>query len=302
MKLNSLIDNICNNGAKYNLFHLFNLLEYKNIEYKTSTIRDLSFPASEIKSVEQGCNSLKVNIRYSGLNGVDSPLPLYLLDALNKDNNSANFLSELLDIVNHRYYQLLYKIWKKFNLSHNNQDYNDFLSAISGLNINSLQDCNVYMDAFSLSKYSKNTNSLRSILHKLLSMFTIKINDKKYDWQHISSNNSLGHNAILANNVILGDRFYSNIDIIEIKIITPDYQQLIKVYKDKQTINNIFKITENYFEKQVKIHLIIMCDLHKKDIKALGEKDSYLGFNSALLGPKFGTKTILKVGQISLNT
>jgi type VI secretion system protein ImpH len=77
----------------------------------------LAFPAADVHSAETiggDAPSLRLLVTFSGLYGVDSPLPSYFGAAAGEEESRA--LRAFLDVFSHRLYVLLYESWKKYRI------------------------------------------------------------------------------------------------------------------------------------------------------------------------------------------
>ncbi len=84
-----------------------------------STYGSLGFPASEISQIHriQGAldapEKLNLETTFMGLNGAQSPLPNFLLEAVSTEDEFGA-RKVFLDFFNHRLLTLLYQIWRKY--------------------------------------------------------------------------------------------------------------------------------------------------------------------------------------------
>ncbi|MBU1169361.1 MAG: type VI secretion system baseplate subunit TssG [Proteobacteria bacterium] len=76
----------------------------------------LSFPSSGIASVEQSKNgNFTVTANMLGLYGTGSPLPtFYTEDLMDDEGDDENTVRNVLDVINHRLYELLFSVWSKY--------------------------------------------------------------------------------------------------------------------------------------------------------------------------------------------
>lgn len=78
----------------------------------------MSFPASEIKGIEQPEYPHlppTVRITFMGLYGVESPLPTHYIDDITQRREGYEATADFLDIFNHRLIAQYYRIWRKYS-------------------------------------------------------------------------------------------------------------------------------------------------------------------------------------------
>ena len=77
----------------------------------------MGFPASEIKRLEPPGESHlppAVRITFTGLYGVESPLPTHYIDDITQRREGYEATADFLDIFNHRLIAQYYRIWRKY--------------------------------------------------------------------------------------------------------------------------------------------------------------------------------------------
>jgi type VI secretion system protein ImpH len=77
---------------------------------------DLGFHPGEVVAVDLAGNIATITTSLLGLCGVESPLPLYLLDDADRDDDPAAALRGLLDVVHHRLFSLLLRVLRERDL------------------------------------------------------------------------------------------------------------------------------------------------------------------------------------------
>ena len=78
----------------------------------------MGFPASEIKGFEWSEHPHlppTIRITFTGLYGVESPLPTHLIDDITQRREGYEATADFLDIFNHRLISQYYLIWRKYN-------------------------------------------------------------------------------------------------------------------------------------------------------------------------------------------
>lgn len=73
----------------------------------------LGFPASDVTGIKRHSkNRVQIETTFLGLNGVQSPLPSYILEELLHDK--SNIKRDFLDFFNNRLIALCYRAWRKY--------------------------------------------------------------------------------------------------------------------------------------------------------------------------------------------
>ncbi|ENN8438589.1 type VI secretion system baseplate subunit TssG [Enterobacter kobei] len=108
----------------------------------------MSFPASEIKGIEQPEYPHlppTVRITFMGLYGVESPLPTHYIDDITQRREGYEATADFLDIFNHRLITQYYRIWRKYSYPATFEEggkdkSSQYLLGLAGLGINGCTD------------------------------------------------------------------------------------------------------------------------------------------------------------------
>lgn len=108
----------------------------------------MGFPASEIKGVEGPEHPHlppAVRITFSGLYGVESPLPTHYTDDITQRREGHEATADFLDIFNHRLIAQYYRIWRKYSYPANfeaggKDNTSQYLLGLAGLGIEGCTD------------------------------------------------------------------------------------------------------------------------------------------------------------------
>lgn len=80
----------------------------------------LGFPAGDIHDVEwhpegtYGSQRLLITTTFMGLYGPDAPLPAHATESLLSETEDDRRVRGFLDLIHHRIYSLIYRVWKKY--------------------------------------------------------------------------------------------------------------------------------------------------------------------------------------------
>ncbi|MFA5700854.1 MAG: type VI secretion system baseplate subunit TssG [Desulfuromonas sp.] len=170
---------------------------------------EISFPAADIRRCaldESG--RLDFELNFSGLYGVDSPLPHFFLDTVAAGEDSGEVVRSFLDLFCQRLYQLHYLAWKKFHCHASRGErslYARYLEALSGLDTPGTTRRLAY--AGLIGSRVKNQQGLTGMLEDYLQM-PVAIRQYAPCWVFLDSVPSLGgaEELVLGKNALLGNR------------------------------------------------------------------------------------------------
>ena len=170
---------------------------------------EISFPAADIRRCNHDENGrLDFELNFSGLYGVDSPLPHFFLDTVAEGDDPGLAVRSFLDVFNQRLYQLSYLAWKKFHCHASeaeNSLYQRYLQALSGLDSPEINQSFAY--AGLIGSRIKNNQGLIGLLEDFLQM-PVDIRQYVPCWVQLDSVPALGgvEELSLGDNTLLGDR------------------------------------------------------------------------------------------------
>lgn len=253
-------------GANLSSLHA---LKHKYPDLRLMPNSSLAFPASEINFDEK---QQRVQLSFSGLLGVDSPLPSYLYAS----NDIDQAWKILLSVLSERFYQHLLSAWQLFQpmlqLSERQHQYYRFLSVLTGLS----QKHHYLMPLFSCFLQKRvNEKNLTRLLRVFFVKEKIAIERPCFyvNYQALSLNAMrLGDNAMLGSRVLqqgrklrLSIHLDSYVDYVEhqkeavlLRQVLGEYlgqgyqyelhfQIKIKQLKAKRLLNNSLRLGEPIF-------------------------------------------------------
>ncbi len=135
----------------------------------------LSFPASEIQSMNWEKAPPRMEVNFMGLTGPEGVLPLYYTELIvNRLRQGDTALQDFLDLFNHRMISLFYRAWEKyrFMIQYEGEEdrFSDHLKSLVGLGTPGLEDRQVLPDdsflyyAGLLAQRPRSATALRQIL------------------------------------------------------------------------------------------------------------------------------------------
>jgi type VI secretion system protein ImpH len=228
---------------------------------------DMSFPASELKHIEKSPyinRPTTVRTRFLGLYGVDSPLPLGLLDNIIRREENYQAMTDFLDIFNHRIITQFYRIWLKYHypasfLSGGTDPVSQCLLGLTGLGIKGTSEQIGTPSSRFLSLLGLITQKTRTA-EGIVGLVRVLVNDAKVVvkefypiWQSIDNPAKLDgkEKRGLDGSAVLGSRFRESNQTIHISI-TPQYEeQIIELLPDGQLHHDLLALLRAYLGYQV---------------------------------------------------
>lgn len=241
------------------------------------TTKQLSFPAKDLRKVHFENGHWQIQCHFTGLYGINSPLPHYFIFAA-MHHSHGDVLRAFLDIFDQRLYYLNYLAWKKYRPSvqlwQGDMRYLNVLSALSGhsLPIYKASSGNL---ANLWGKRTKSVIVLLGLLRAALSNARVTINTNIPQWIRI--NNPPKINSMILNDTsILGQAVLTNMRRIEIVISGIHTEQLLPSCSKHAELQQLL---QDYLGQSSDYVLVIK--LIPKDNCSLGSA-SYLGSHSWL--------------------
>jgi len=206
---------IVNNIQQFNLFNAVRLLQnqlstVKELKINIVPHESIAFPVSDIKNIHLQLlpknPQIILETTYFGLYGVHAPLPFYLLQETLREDKSGEIFRALLNIFNHRFYQLLFNAWKRGKSAlylenvNNNGHYTRYLRALSG---NLLTDFQTLAYTGLFNSQVHHAAGLKTILQHFIRM-PVVVEQFIPMWVPLEApeNYVLGHNTVLGNSVL----------------------------------------------------------------------------------------------------
>ena len=153
----------------------------------------LAFPAVTKQAVQE-----QTFMNFLNLNGVDSPLPHYLLELCYR----SKMFNRLLQLINNFFYQHLYALQQQFCMVNNKEFYQTTIASWLGFANN--HPLSAYTDILC---QCQGLSALRRCLSRLLGSMPFSVQTFKSQWQALSGLSLLGP-ACCLNKLVLNHRFY----------------------------------------------------------------------------------------------
>lgn len=246
---------------------------------------ELSFPAGDIRRCsldEQG--RLDFELNFSGLYGVDAPLPHYFLDMVAEGDDPGLVLRAFLDVFNQRLYQLHYLGWKKFHC-HGQQEqsslYSRYLKALGGADTQPVSESFAY--AGLIGSRVKNSQGLSGLLEDYLQM-PVGLCQYAPCWVRLEGLPALGGREELAlgENVLLGDRVLDLSRKILIRIGPVSLTAARTLLPGQQGAKELGQLIRQYLDPTIQFDIDLEIRPESGTAAQLGASEVILGWTSWL--------------------
>ena len=264
---------------RFNYFQLIKLLEKAGVALDYSSANndvllqcipndDLKFPEVDVEDAIVAAQQVILKLNFFGCYGVDSPLPHYFLNEANFDNEQGARIRDFLDIFNHTFYVLLYKIWKKyrpqFEIELGDERYIAICDAISGGVLSQYQDSSFSSSHF-FGNRIHNADGLKKIICSLVSNVKVNVIENIPTWEKIDFTPSLGdkvNHLCLGDNALLGDRVLLSNRKIKIILGPMSFEHASQLFKGMELHTRLKKTITSYLGKlfEFDIELIILSE------------------------------------------
>ena len=295
---------LLNRGRTFSFFQVIRLLKLlcgENSRIPVSRLKvrpnlSLAFPGSGIESItESDTGTFTVKSNILGLYGTCSPLPtFYTEDLIDDVTNGDHSIRDLIDVINHRLYELLFSAWSKYRSMLKMIDEKDNAStqrfySLIGMNEESLN--HEFDEPLRLLRYtglfgmnSRSASGLETLLSDALGRIPIRV-IQMVDRKRMIHNDQkccLGKNIRLGMTASLGHELPMRTGAFRIEIgpvNDTDYRRLIPGNPDYVKLLSLVKL---YASKPLDYDVdIIMDKKEKPGTVCLGsEKFSSLGFDT----------------------
>lgn len=295
-KYPALIQNLLENAPAYEFYQAMQLVEADAAACRPGAaglagkIRlrpapEISFPAADIRRCaldESG--RLDFELNFSGLYGVDSPLPHFFLDTVAEGEESGLVVRSFLDVFSQRLYQLYYLAWKKFHCHGSGAEsslYDRYLEALSGLNTPGNNQRLAY--AGLIGSRVKNQQGLTGLLEDLLQV-PVAIRQNAPCWVHLDSVPALGDTEDLAlgDNTLLGNRVLDLSRKIVIQVGPVSLVQARSLLPGQQGAKELGQMIRQYLEPTMQFDIDLEIRPESKAATQLGSQEVILGWTSWL--------------------
>ena len=179
----------------------------------------LGFPASDVTGIERHPKErVQIETTFLGLNGVQSPLPSYMLEELLHDD--SNIKRDFLDFFNNRLIALFYRAWRKYRYYIRFQDnavdkFSSQVFALVGLANEDVRGetpinwCKMLAYAGMLAGRSRSPQAVAGIVAHCFDLEDVSI--REFEFRHVEIPDSqrcrLGqYNSQLGIDTVLGER------------------------------------------------------------------------------------------------
>lgn len=281
-KSTAIIKNLYSKASRFAFYPLLATLEkYYGQEWNDKIIccaaKQLSFPAKDLLKVHFENGHWQIQCHFTGLYGLNSPLPHYFIFAA-IHHPHGDILRAFLDIFDQRLYYLNYLAWKKYRpgvqLWQGDMRYLNVLAALSG------QSLSIYkaLSSNSANLWGKRTKSaivLLGLLRAALPNTRVTIKTSILEWIRIDHPEKI-NSMILSDTSILGQAVLTNMRRIKIIISGIYTEQLLPRYSKHAELQQLLK---DYLGESNDYILVIK--LLPKDNCVLGSA-SYLGSHTWL--------------------
>jgi type VI secretion system ImpH/TssG family protein len=261
---------------KHNINEVFTRIDNKKLSLKPCS--SITFPATDIQSLDESDTKLQITLNFMGLYGVDTCLPLYFTSLLN--SKIGNGLEGLIDLFNHRFYVLLYLSWKSFNfhtgMASNDHEYLCFLSTLSA---GRLQPKDGSMLAYANLMRLQSVEGLKEVLqHKL---FDVKVDIVQNIPCEVELSNcyelSSSRDTIVGDNIILGNKILDCTQLISINLHINCHKQADEFIGNKYIIQQLNHFIRCYCGELYQYNFYLCVD-------SMPKKNFKLGLDSIKLG------------------
>ncbi|MDF7669691.1 type VI secretion system baseplate subunit TssG [Orbaceae bacterium ESL0721] len=306
-KNNTLMQQLAETLPKVNFYRFCQLLEQINgdepsigrhesptsdpIRFAPSV--EMSFPAGELKNIEHSPYSNRpatVRTRFLGLYGVDSALPLSLINNIICREENYQAMTDFLDIFNHRIITQFYRIWLKYHypasfLSGGRDSISKCLLGLTGLGIKGASEqigtpSSRFLALLGLiTQKTRPAGGIVGLIRLLVDDADVSVSEFYPIWQTVDTPSKLGRGEQnrIDGSAVLGSRFRESSQTIHIKI-TPKYrEQVADLLPDGQLHRDIFSLLRAYLGYRVDAKLTLYIARQFLPRTALTHHNSRLG-------------------------
>ncbi len=292
----ALINDLLENAPEYEFYQALQLVEADAAESRpglsevNGNIRlrpapEISFPAGDIRRCQlDKTGRLDFELNFSGLYGVDSPLPHFFLDSVAEAAESGLVLRAFLDVFNQRLYQLHYLAWKKFH-GHRGQGqaslYARYLEALGGLEAPKLERSLAY--AGLIGSRAKNKQGLIGLLEDYLQL-PVEICQYAPCWVRLDQVPDLGgpEPLVLGENALLGDRVLDLSRKILLQIGPVSLAKAKTLLPGQVEAKELGQMVRQYLDPTMEFDLELQIQPGNGAANQLGQQDVILGWTSWL--------------------
>ena len=254
---------------------------------------DMSFPASELKYIERAPyvnRPTTVRTRFLGLYGVDSALPLGLLDNIIRREENYQAMTDFLDMFNHRIITQFYRIWLKYHypasfLSEGKDPLSKCLLGLTGLGIKGTAEqigtpSSRFLALLGLiTQKTRTAEGIIGLVRVLVNDAKVVVNEFYPIWQSIDNPAKLSskEQSALNGSAVLGSRFRECNQTIRIAITPQHKEQIADLLPGGQLNHDLLALLRAYLGYQVDAKMTLHIQRHFLPRSRLTSKNSRLG-------------------------
>ncbi len=264
----------------------------------------LNFPGTDLAGIAQSASApgrYSVTATFLGLYGASSPLPaFYTEDLLEERRNDRSIIRDFLDVINTPIYDLLFGIWRKYQLAPQIEEERDprtmdrlycLLGLGSGAFRNRLENPYHLLRYIGLAtQLPRSAEGLRTLLADLLETADIEVIPCVERMAPVPAHQRLYLNQsgnILGENSVLGERVPDRMGQFRIRIASADGELLHRLLPDGELFEQIREMIRFYLDQPLDWDMEIILKPGEADGIILGREPwASLGWNTWLLaGP-----------------
>lgn len=311
----ALIQDLLENAPAYEFYQAMQLVEADAVSSRATANNiaggarlrpapELSFPAADIRRCSLDANGrLDFELNFSGLYGVDAPLPHFFLDLIAEEDDPGQALRAFLDLFSQRLYQLYYLAWKKFHCHSNLGEsslYERYLKALSGFDTTEIEQSLAYTSL--IGSRVKNNQGLIGLLEDFLQL-PVTADQYVPCWVQLDSVPALGGTEELAlgENALLGSRVLDLSRTILIKIGPISLAQARSLLPGQQGAKELGLLIREYLDPTVLFDIDLEISPESAAVAQLGKQEAILGW-TAWLGNASGENSIIHLPGTSFDS
>ncbi len=263
----------------------------------------LVFPAADVRRVSPPTadgTAAEVTSTFLGLYGIDSPLPYYLYEDLDSDEEDVLPLRDFLDIFNHRLYAFFYRAWRKhrpgiFGKPGRTDEHGRRALSIAGLPLSIASDAAKIDDLLAVAGHLaspiRNAQGLRRLLREVFDELPVRIIENIKRWVSLPYRPRMGrpengNGLLLGRTTTIGERVLDVAGMFRIEIGPMSLEQFKSFLPREASARLLDEIVRLYAPDH--LHYDVRLLLHADEIPScsLGDGGVRLGMNSWLGQPE----------------
>jgi type VI secretion system protein ImpH len=235
----------------------------------------LSFPPSDIVSIERQGDRYLFKLSFMGLTGISSPLPVYFSEYIVTHEAEAEALFDFLTIFNHRLYTLFYWAWKKYRLEH----------AIARIAHDPLLRCIAALSGIPAAT-GLTADTIRLLAYAGFGAIPVQVKEFMPRWAPMSSPTRLGRNAGLGTDAALGTLKYDTSGKFRVRIGPVSRELFESFLPNEDNYATVKRLVEGYMSDLLDYDIEVLLQIVDLVPVALGRDEARLGETAALGEPR----------------